>query len=106
MNIDVLTVQDLALIKEVIIKELMDSYAKSKKGKTWLRSEEAAEYLKCTLASLKHLRLTGQIPYTKIGNRCFYSVEDIEALLEKNKMNDGNKREESQGDSQSPNGNT
>jgi hypothetical protein len=84
MNIEVLTIQDIELIKRLIMKELLETFQMTKKGKTWLKSEDAMEYLKCSKSTLKHLRLTDQIPYTKIGGRCLYSVEDIEALLHKN----------------------
>jgi excisionase family DNA binding protein len=49
------------------------------------KREEAAHYLGITVGTLAawHHNRTHMLPFTKIGKRCFYKKEDLDALLSK-----------------------
>lgn len=63
--------------------ELIDS--KSSFSFEWMNSDEAAEYLRLTVATLRNLTSAGQIPYTKLGRRNRYRKDQLRALLLQNK---------------------
>lgn len=51
----------------------------------WMNSDEAAEYLRLTVATLRNLTSAGQIPYAKLGRRNRYRKDQLRALLQQNK---------------------
>lgn len=50
----------------------------------WLTSEEAAKYLKVSVASLRNMTSNGKIPYYKFDRRNRYRVDDLRKLILKN----------------------
>jgi hypothetical protein len=61
----------------------------------WLRSDEVLIILKVSLGTLQHLRRSGALPYTKIGNVIYYDVEDIEKMMLKSKRSDTDSKRKS-----------
>lgn len=51
----------------------------------WLNSLEAATLLKVSVAMLRNMASSGQIPFYKLGRRNRYKRSELEALLHKNK---------------------
>ena len=51
----------------------------------WLTTEQAADYLKLSVGTLRNLTSDGKIPHYKLGRRNRYSVNDLRALLLQNK---------------------
>ncbi len=49
--------------------------------KRWLKSNELRRLLKVSPGTLQTLKLSGIIPYTKIGGVHFYDYEDIQKLV-------------------------
>jgi len=54
----------------------------------WLKSHQVQRMLGISPGTLQNLRINGTIPYTKIGGVIFYSLEDINAIMHRNKRND------------------
>ena len=50
-----------------------------------LTTEEAANYLRVSVGTLRHLTSKGRVPYAKLGNRNRYFLEDLRRLLLANK---------------------
>lgn len=51
----------------------------------WLNSNEAAQFLKVTPQMLWNLTSNGKVPYYKLGRSNRYRLDELEALLLKNK---------------------
>lgn len=52
----------------------------------WMTPEELEKALGFSTSSQAKLRCEGKLPYSKFGNRVFYSKVKISALLEDNSM--------------------
>lgn len=55
--------------------------------KTWLRTEEAQEYLSCGWDMLKKLRDDGVVQCSKVGKLLYWNLADIDRLLKKSVVN-------------------
>lgn len=77
------------LIKETFL-EMMEEHFPSiiRKGtrKRYLNTEAAMKLLSCSRKHLYHLRKTGALPFIKEGKKIYYDIEDIEAFMEKHKV--------------------
>jgi hypothetical protein len=93
MAATIVTIEDLLSFKQDLIHEvrliLQDSLKQTdekreekKNEKSWLKSNQVQRMLAISPSTLQNLRLTGKIPYTKIGGVIFYPKEDINQLLE------------------------
>ena len=51
----------------------------------WLTTEEAAAYLRISIASLRNLTSNGRVIYYKLGRRVRYQRTDLQNLLLQNK---------------------
>ena len=49
------------------------------------------EFLDVSRSTLKRYRLDGKLPYSKIGQKIYYRLEDIREMLEENLRNRGEK---------------
>ena len=93
MAATIVTIEDLVSLKRELIHEFKtllneskkeaDQKTESKKDeKSWLKSNQVQRMLAISPSTLQNLRLTGKIPYAKIGGVIFYPKEDIHQLLE------------------------
>lgn len=87
MNLEILTKKDLAEFKNEMLSEMRKMLQISTEQKEWLKSSEVREILKCSPGTLQHLRITGVLPYTKIGSTMYYAYGDIMKVLNGNKRN-------------------
>jgi len=83
MNIELLTKDDLRLLKEEILKEIEKLVPVRNEPTTkWLKSQEVRKILKCSPGSLQNLRINGQLKPKKIGGVYYYQISEVEALFE------------------------
>ena len=47
----------------------------------WLNNGEVCEILKISHRTLQSYRDTGILPYSQIGHKCYYRVEDVERII-------------------------
>ena len=95
MSLQVLTREDLEQFKSDLISEMKTYFSGNlenglKKGETntkWLKSHQVQRMLAISAGTLQNLRINGTIPFTKIGGIIFYSVDDIDQILQNNKRN-------------------
>ena len=52
----------------------------------WLDSPDVMKLLKISSRTLQGYRDNGILPFSKIGGKIFFKLEDIETILEKNRM--------------------
>lgn len=88
------TTEDLELFKVDILSEIQKlfnlsstSEIKSEQPTRWLKSHQVQRMLGISPGTLQNLRINGTIPYTKIGGVIFYSLEDINVIMQRNKRN-------------------
>ena len=77
--------QVLKIIKEV--KELITAGFKNQNyllGQIWLDNQDVSIALHLSKRTLQTLRDNGTLPYTRLHNKFYYKVSDIQALLESN----------------------
>ena len=84
-----ITVDDLAQFKKQFLSELLAAL-KTQSGiipKKWMKSHEVRRLLKISPGTLQTLKMSGIIPYTKIGGLHYYDHDDIQQILESGKSN-------------------
>ncbi|MDG1573307.1 helix-turn-helix domain-containing protein [Robiginitalea sp. M366] len=88
MSATVITTDDLRLFKLELLDEIREIFEDKKlSGKRkWLRSQEVREMLGISPGTLQNLRINGTIPYTKIGGVLYYDSNEINTVLERNRV--------------------
>jgi hypothetical protein len=89
MAATIITVEDLMEFKiELLeqIKKIVESQ-NTASIKKWLKSTEVRKLLNISPGTLQNLRINGTLAYTKIGGTIYYENQDIDKLLENNKVN-------------------
>lgn len=92
MSEEIATKEDLQNFKTEILEQIKVLIAVPKSGqsetpKKWIKSHQVQRMLGISPGTLQNLRINGTIPYTKIGGVIFYSPEDINQLMQRNKRN-------------------
>lgn len=64
---------------------LAKSAGYSLSSRPYLQASDVRKMLGISPGTLQHLRVTGQLPFTKIGGKTFYQAEDIQKMMEGNK---------------------
>ena len=86
MAVEIITKEDLQHFKKELVAEIKEALkAQPNQGKKYLQSPDVRKLLGISPGTLQHLRVTGQLPFTKIGGKIFYEMEDIEGMMEGNK---------------------
>jgi len=87
MAIEVITREDLNEFRELLLSELNTLFnSKTQQQKQWLKSNEVRKLLNISPGTLQNLRINGTLSYTKIGSILYYPYQDIQKLLEHNKV--------------------
>ncbi|MFN3752565.1 MULTISPECIES: helix-turn-helix domain-containing protein [Flavobacterium] len=88
MAIEVITREDLNEFRVLLLKELKDLLQlNQQQTKQWLKSTEVRKLLNISPGTLQTLRINKTLSYTKIGGTIYYAYQDIEKVLELNKVN-------------------
>lgn len=88
MAIEVITREDLNDFRVLLLKELKDLLQlNQQQTKQWLKSTEVRKLLNISPGTLQTLRINKTLSYTKIGGTIYYAYQDIEKVLELNKVN-------------------
>ena len=88
MATQLITTDDLREFKMELLdelKELLD-HSSGSKPRRWLRSAEVRKLLSISAGTLQNLRINGTIPYTKVGGVLYYDAEDINRVLQHNRV--------------------
>ncbi|MEO6283978.1 MAG: helix-turn-helix domain-containing protein [Dyadobacter sp.] len=83
MNIEVITKEDLQILRRELLEDLKQLLAGSKQEpKKWLRSADVRKMLNISAGTLQNLRANGQLRPSKIGGSYFYAFQDIQSLMQ------------------------
>lgn len=88
MAANIITTEDLREFKlELLdeIKELLNEQS-SFTPKKWLKSPEVRELLSISPGTLQNLRINGTLPYTKVGGVIYYDYDEIQKIMEQNRI--------------------
>jgi hypothetical protein len=91
MATTVLTLEDLQDFKKELLQELKTLFPTHNSGseKKWLKSKEVRTMLGISPGTLQTLRINGTIPYSKMGGVIYYDNEEIQRILQANRINNG-----------------
>ncbi len=88
MAVNIITQEDLEQFRSLLLNDLKEILqAKVPQPKKWLRSSEVRKLLNISPGTLQNLRINGTLSYTKIGGTIYYDYQNIEQLLNGNKVN-------------------
>ncbi len=88
MGTPIISQADLDQFKQDVINEIKSLIQNSKQEKArWLKNTEVKKMLKISHSTLQSLRANGTLTYTKVGGTIYYDAEEINKLLEQNKVN-------------------
>ncbi len=83
----IITREDLNEFRSLLLTDLKEIFnTKSQAQKKWLKSNEVRKLLNISSGTLQNFRINGTITYTKIGGIIYYASNDIEKVLENNKI--------------------
>ncbi|MDY7396739.1 helix-turn-helix domain-containing protein [Aureibaculum sp. 2210JD6-5] len=88
MAATIITTEDLLEFKMELldeIKKLLNNQT-GRATKKWLKSQEVRELLGISPGTLQNLRINGTLPYTKVGGVLYYDYDEINKVLEQNKI--------------------
>lgn len=88
MPATIITTDDLMDFKlELLdaIKKLLSKQAQGKLKK-YLKSSELMDLLQISPGTLQNLRIKGTLPYTKVGGIIFYDSEEIQKVMDNNRV--------------------
>lgn len=85
MAYEFITTKDFEAFKSELIQSinLINSDTQTKR---WLRSAEVREKLNISPGTLQNMRIHGHIPFTKLGGTLFYDSDEIDKILNDNKI--------------------
>lgn len=88
MPANIITTDDLRDFKIELLEEFRELLAKQSSGtiKKYLRSSEVMNILQISPGTLQNLRLNGTLPYSKVGGIIFYKAQDIQEVLNNNRV--------------------
>lgn len=88
MAVEIITREDLNEFRNLLLNDLKELIqVKAPQTKKWLRSSEVRKLLNISPGTLQNLRINGTLSYTKVGGTMYYDYQDIEQLLNGNKVN-------------------
>ncbi|OFY84542.1 MAG: transcriptional regulator [Bacteroidetes bacterium RIFCSPLOWO2_12_FULL_35_15] len=87
MATNIVTIEDLQIFKNELIKELTSIYNNKAQGPKFLKSADVRKMLGLSAGTLQTLRINGSLPYTKLNGTLYYSYDEVIEALNKNKSN-------------------
>lgn len=88
MGATIITTEELREFKMELlddIKELLQNQSGAK-PKKWLKSPQVMQLLGLSASTLQNFRINGTLPFSKIGGVLYYDYDDIQKLLEQNRV--------------------
>jgi hypothetical protein len=80
-KIEIVSKSDFDEFKEVVLSRLDDALNKTNESREWYRSVEVADMLGISTGTLKNLRDSRRISFTKVGGTLLYRLTDINQML-------------------------
>lgn len=83
MKIDIVTKEELAELKAIMLKVLGLLEARKEENYDWTDSKGMQEMLDCSEGTLHTYRNKGLLPYAKHGGKIYYSKKEVNEILKK-----------------------
>lgn len=91
MPATLITTDDLREFKRELLKEIKTilNNQGTQKLKKYLKSSEVMDLLQVSPGTLQNLRINGTLPFTKVGGIIYYDAEEIQQVMEDNRVHYG-----------------
>ena len=88
MPTSIITTDDLREFKMELLDDIKNLLTKQSSGKIkrYLKSSEVMDLLQISPGTLQNLRINGTLPYTKVGGIIYYDVEEIQNIMDANRV--------------------
>ncbi len=88
MPTSIITTDDLREFKLELLDDIKKLLAQRATGnmKKYVKSSEVMELLQISPGTLQNLRVNGTLPYTKVGGIIFYDWDEIQQVMEANRV--------------------
>ena len=88
MPATIITTDDLRDFKLELLDDIKKLLSKQGQGKLkkYLKSSELMDLLQISPGTLQNLRINGTLPYTKVGGIIFYDSEEIQKVMDGNRV--------------------
>lgn len=88
MPTSIITTDDLREFKMELLDDIKKLLTKQSSGKIkkYLKSSEVMDLLQISPGTLQNLRINGTLPYTKVGGIIYYDAEEIQNVMEENRV--------------------
>ena len=88
MPATIITTDDLRDLKLELLDDIKKLLSKQAQGKLkkYLKSSELMDLLQISPGTLQNLRIKGTLPYTKVGGIIFYDSEEIQKVMDNNRV--------------------
>lgn len=89
MKLDLITKEDLEQFKTEIFAEMkrtLKQIGAPNENNDWLRTADVRKLLRISAGTLQTLRINGTIRYSVVGKMFFYKREDINNMIEQNRL--------------------
>ena len=86
MPANLITTEDLRDFKMELLDEIKTILKTTDGPKKYLKSSEIRKLLKISPGTLQTLRINGTLPYSKIGGVILYDADEIQHIIESNKI--------------------
>ena len=88
MPTSIITTDDLREFKMELLDDIKTLLEKQSKGtlKRYLKSSEVMDHLQVSPGTLQNLRINGTLPYTKVGGIIYYDAEEIQKVMDSNRV--------------------
>ena len=88
MPTNIITTDDLREFKMELLEEIKKFLSNQSSGtlKRHLRSSEVMDLLQISPGTLQNLRINGTLPYTKVGGIIYYDAQEIQRVMDENKV--------------------
>lgn len=89
MPSSIITTEDLREFKIELLEEIKSILSQQNTQltpKRYLKSSEVMDLLQISPGTLQNLRINGTLPYTKIGGIMYYDAQEIQQIMEENRV--------------------
>jgi hypothetical protein len=88
MAATIITTEDLQEFKYELLEDIkaIINHQSGFAPKKWLKSPEVRDLLGISPGTLQNFRINGTLPYSKVGGVIYYDYEEIQKILEGNRV--------------------
>ncbi|MDO1501672.1 helix-turn-helix domain-containing protein [Winogradskyella maritima] len=88
MPTSIITTEDLMEFKLELLDDIKKLLTQRASGnmKKYIKSSELMELLQISPGTLQNLRVNGTLPYTKVGGIIFYDWDEIQKVMDANRV--------------------